>query len=112
MLGSEVYGTLVFTAASLEHLAERNIKAVDVADAVYGRHGPARVRAGRGVGQRWYVIAPLGTGEFLTCVFRTALPRDLEAEGAFLLSATGLQEPLGRVDSSSASARACPTRTR
>ena len=101
MPGSEVYWTLVFTAASLEHLAERNIEAVDVADAVYGRHGPARVRrAGRGVGQRWYVIAPLGTGGFLTCVFRAAHPRDLEAEGAFVLSAPGQQEPLGRVDSS------------
>src|SRR6266496_3749382 len=55
---------------------------------------------GAGVEQRWYVIAPLGTGEFLTCVFRTARPRDLEAEGAFLLSATGQQEPVGRVDSS------------
>jgi len=46
------------------------------------------------------VIAPLGTGEFLTCVFRTVRRRDLEAKGAFLLSATGQQEPLGRVDSS------------
>src|SRR6266496_3749379 len=51
MPGSDVYWTLVFTAASLEHLGERNIEAVDVADAVYGRHGPARVRgAGRGGG--------------------------------------------------------------
>jgi hypothetical protein len=31
-----VYWTLVFTAASLEHLAERNIDAVDVVGAVYG----------------------------------------------------------------------------
>jgi hypothetical protein len=38
--------TLVFTAASLEHLAEREIEAEDVADAVFGRHGPARVRRG------------------------------------------------------------------
>jgi hypothetical protein len=47
---ASVYWTLVFTAPSLEQLAERNIGAADVADAVYGQHGPARVRrGGRGV---------------------------------------------------------------
>ena len=48
--------TLVFTAASFEHLAERDIDADDVADTVFGRHGPARVRrGGRGVRLRWFV---------------------------------------------------------
>jgi hypothetical protein len=101
MLGSRVYWTLVFTAASLEHLAERDIEATDVADAVYGRNGPARVRrAGRGVRQRWFVVAPLDTGELLTCVFRVASPRDLEAEGTFTVSSTGRQESAGKFDSS------------
>jgi hypothetical protein len=60
MPGASVHWTLVFTAASLEHLAERNVEATDVVDAVYGRHGSARVRrAGRGARQRWFVIAPL-----------------------------------------------------
>ena len=82
MPGAGVYWTLVFTAASLEHLAKRNIEGTDVADAVYGRNGPARVgKGGGGAGQRWFVVAPLETGELLTCVFRVARPRDLEAEG-------------------------------
>lgn len=81
MPGAGVHWTLVFTAASLEHLAERNIEAADVVDAVYGRHGRARVRrTGRGVRQRWFVMAPLDTGELLTCVLRVASPRDLTAE--------------------------------
>ena len=101
MPGSRVYWTLVFTAASLEHLAERDIEATDVADAVYGRNGPARVRrAGRGARQRWFVIAPQDTGDLLTCVFRAAHPRDLEAEGAFVVSNTGQRESPGRFDSS------------
>jgi hypothetical protein len=37
-----------FTAASLEQLAERNIEATDVADAVYGETGRQEY-AGRGV---------------------------------------------------------------
>jgi hypothetical protein len=79
-----VYWTLVFTAASLEHLAERGIHAMDVTDAAYGKNGPARVRrSGRGARQRWFVVAPLETGDLLTCVFRAAHPRDLETEGAF-----------------------------
>ena len=101
MPGARVYWTLVFTAASLEHLAKRNIEGTDVADAVYGRNGPARVgKGGGGAGQRWFVVAPLETGALLTCVFRTARPRDLEAEGAFVVSSTGRPEPPGRFDSS------------
>jgi hypothetical protein len=91
----------VFTAASLEHLAERNVEAVDVAGAVYGEHGAARVRkSGTGSRRRWFVVAPLEDGELLTCVFRAALPRDLEAQGAFVTSAAGLPEPPGDFDSS------------
>jgi hypothetical protein len=101
MPGSQVYWTLVFTAASLEHLAERNIEARDVRDTVYGEHGPARVRrSGTGARRRWFVVAPLEDGELLTCVFRAAFPRDLEAEGAFIVSAEGLPEPPGEFDSS------------
>lgn len=75
---------------SLEHLAERNIGARDVLDAVYGRHGVARVRTlGRGRRQRWVVVAPLEGGEFVTCVVRAALSRDLDAEGAFVVSSSG-----------------------
>jgi hypothetical protein len=96
-----VHWTLVFTAASLEHLAERNIEAADVVDAVYGRHGRARVRRmGRGVGQRWFVMAPVDTGELLTCVLRLAFPRDLGAEGAFVISSDGLPEAPGSFDTS------------
>ena len=70
MPGARVHWTLVFTAASLEHLAERQIEAADVVEAVYGQHGPARVRrAGRGDRQRWFVIAPLESGELLTASF-------------------------------------------
>jgi hypothetical protein len=76
--------TLVFTASSLEHLAERDIDAYDVADAVFGRHGLARVRrGGRGNRTRWFVVAPMADGEFLTCVLRAAEPRDLEEDGVF-----------------------------
>ncbi len=79
--------TLVFTAASLEHLAERDIDADDVADAVFGRHGLARVRrGGRGTRTRWFVVAPLADGAFLTCVLRAAEPRDLDEEGVLLCS--------------------------
>jgi hypothetical protein len=84
----------------LDHLAERNVEAADVVDAVYGRHGVMRVRrTGAGAHQRWFVVAPLEGGELLTCVFRAALPRDLEAEGAFVVSAAGLPEPPGEFDS-------------
>ncbi len=98
---ARVHWTLVLTAASLEHLAERNVEAADVVDAVYGRHGLERVRrAGRGTRERWFVIAPLESGELLTCVFRAALPRDLNAEDAFVVSSAGVPERPGRFDSS------------
>lgn len=88
--------TLVFTPASLEHLAERSIDADDVADVVFGRYGTTRVRrSGRGHRTRWVVIAPLAGGELLTCVLREATPRDLSARGAFILSATGISEKPG-----------------
>jgi len=78
--------TLVFTAASLEHLAEREIDADDVADAVFGHYGLARVRrSGRGLRTRWFVTSPLANGEFLSCVPRAALSRDLDDEGVFVL---------------------------
>lgn len=101
MLGARVHWTLVFTTASLEHLAERNVEAVDVVDAVYGRHGSARVRrAGRGIRQRWFVMAPLDSGELVTCVLRAALPRDLDAEGVFVVSSAGRAEVAGKFDAS------------
>src|SRR5438309_10623740 len=101
MPSGKVHWTLVFTAASLDHLAERNIEAADVVDAVYGRHGPARVRrTGRVARERWFVVAPLEDGELLTCVFRAALVRDLNAVGAFMLTAEGSREPPGQVGSS------------
>ncbi len=91
-----LHWTLVFTEASLEHLAERSIDAEDVADVVFGRYGTPRVRkGGRGQRIRWFVIAPLAGGELLTCVLREATPRDLAAEGAFILSATGTPEEPG-----------------
>jgi hypothetical protein len=78
--------TLVFTDASLEHLSERDIGADDVADAVFGRHGPARVRrSGRGARTRWFIVAPLDSGEFLTCILRPAEPRDLDEQGVFVV---------------------------
>jgi len=87
--------TLVFTAASLEHLAEREIDAEDVADAVFGRYGLARVRrGGRGARTRWFVVAPLAHGEFLTCVLRAAEPRDLDEEGVFVVPRAGEGEQL------------------
>ena len=102
MPGGQVHWTLVFTAASLEHLAERNVEASDIVGAVYGEHGAARVRrSGKGTRERWFVVAPLEDGgELLTCVFRAALPRDLQAAGAFVVSSEGLPEPPGQFDSS------------
>ncbi len=97
----QVHWTLVFTAASLEHLAERDVDAPDVVDAVYGRYGPVRVRrTGRGARERWFIVAPLEDGELLTCVFRAALLRDLNAAGSFVLTAAGRREPSAKVDSS------------
>src|SRR5436190_1765735 len=64
MPSGQVHWTLVFTAASLDHLAERNVEVADVVDAVYGRHGPARVRrTGRGARERWFIVAPLEDGD-------------------------------------------------
>jgi hypothetical protein len=101
MPGAEVRWTLVFTVASLEHLAERHIEAVDVVDAVYGRHGQARLRrAGRGARQRWFVTAPLESGELLTCVFRAVLARDLETSGVFVISNGEREDAPAGVDSS------------
>src|SRR2546428_13721104 len=101
MPSGQVHWTLVFTAASLDHLAERNVEAADVVHAVYGRHGPARVRrTGRGARERWFVVAPLEDGELLTCVFRVALGRALNAAGAVVLTADGSRDPPGQVDSS------------
>jgi hypothetical protein len=92
---------LVFTAASLEHLAEREIDADDVADAVFGHYGLARVRrGGRGTRTRWFVVAPLANGEFLTCVLRTANPRDLDGEGVFVLPLTNKADQRLAFDSS------------
>jgi hypothetical protein len=69
-------------------------------DAVYGENGVARVRrSGKGVHQRWFVVAPLEEEELLTCVFRAALPRDLRAEGAFVVSSERRAEPPGQFDS-------------
>jgi hypothetical protein len=93
MPGARVYWTLVFTDNSLEHLAERGIDADDVADTVFGRHGPTRVRhGGSGKNERWFVVGPLADGLLLTCVLRAAKPRDLEAEGAFVVPPMGLPE--------------------
>jgi hypothetical protein len=81
-----LHWTLVFTTTSLEHLAKREVAAQDVADAVFGAHGPVRVRrTGRGARERWFIVAPVTGGELLTCVLRAAEPRDLDAEGAFSL---------------------------
>jgi hypothetical protein len=89
----------VFTAASIEHLAERNIVASDVAEAVFGQHGAVRVRrAGRGPRERWYVVAPVRGGALITCVFRAATPRDLAAEGAFALPPSAAIQRRQRVD--------------
>jgi hypothetical protein len=101
MPGAEVRWTLVFTMASLEHLAERHIEGADVVDAVYGRHGRARLRrAGRGARQRWFVTAPLESGELLTCIFRVVLARDLETSGVFAISNGEREEAPATVDSS------------
>ncbi len=91
-----LHWTLVFTAASLEHLAKRDIAAEEVADAVFSRYGAARVRLFvRGLRLRWLVVAPLEGGELLSCVFRAAMPRDLTAEGAFVVPITGVPEEPG-----------------
>jgi hypothetical protein len=84
---SLLHWLLVFTTDSLEHLEERDIDADDVADSVFGRFGPARVRrAGRGIRTRWFVIGPVRGGALLTCVFRMVESRDLLARGVFVLT--------------------------
>ena len=101
MPGAWVRWTLVFTAPSLEHLAERGIEAEDVVDAIYGRHGPARVRrTGRADRQRWFVMAPLEGGELLTCIFRAVLARDLKTPGVFIISHGEREEATATIDSS------------
>jgi hypothetical protein len=91
-----LHWTLVFTAASLAHLADRDLEADDVADAVFGRYGAARVRkGGRGRHTRWFVVAPLVGGALVTCVVREATPRDLTAEGAFVIPPAGVPEEPG-----------------
>lgn len=101
MRAERLYWTLVFTPASLEHLEEREIGAEDVADVVWGVHGPARVRrVGRGVRERWFVVGPLSSAEFLTCVLRRATPRDLDADDAFVISSIRDREAPGSLTAS------------
>src|SRR5215472_16539915 len=81
---------LVFMPSTLEHLAEREIDADDVADVVFARYGPARVRrGGRGERTRWFIVAPTAEGELMTCVLRGARPRDLDSENAFVIPPAG-----------------------
>jgi hypothetical protein len=85
--------SLVFTPSSLEHLAERDIDADDVADVVFGRYGSARIRrGGRGERTRWFIVAPTAGGELMTCVLRAARPRDLDSKDALVIPAAGDDE--------------------
>jgi hypothetical protein len=85
--------SLVFTPSSLEHLAERDIDADDVADVVFGRYGSARIRrGGRGERTRWFIVAPTAGGELMTCVLRAARPRDLDSKDALVIPAAGGDE--------------------
>jgi hypothetical protein len=96
-----LHWTLVFTPSSLEHLAEREIAAEEVADAVFGSYGPTFVRkSGRGQRLRWLVVAPLEGGELLSCVLREATPHDVAAEGAFVIPMTGVPEEPGEFKAS------------
>ena len=64
-----------------------------MANAVFGEYGAAFVRRiGSGRDLRWLIIAPLEDEGLLSCVLRAAEPRDLEAEGAFVVPATGIPE--------------------
>lgn len=95
--GARLYWTLVFTPASVAHLSERGIDADDVAEAVFGHYGPARVRrGGRRTGERWFIVGPSAGGALMTCVFRAAQPRDLETQGAFVIPAPGRRGGPGR----------------
>lgn len=74
----------MFTADNIEHLANRSIEPDDVAEIVFGVHGRALVRReGRGARERWLITGPVEIGQLVTCVFRTAAQRDLEAIDAF-----------------------------
>jgi hypothetical protein len=91
-----LHWTLVFTMASLEHVAARHIDAADVADAVVGRYGPVWVRrGGRGSRERWFVMAQVSGGELMTCVLRAAERRDVDADGAIIMPLTGLPKAPG-----------------
>jgi hypothetical protein len=80
--------SLVFNAPSLEHLAERDIDAGDVVNAIFGGHGVPHVRFnGSGHAKRWFVVAPRDDGSLLTCIFRTAHADDLEEKGALVVPA-------------------------
>lgn len=82
-------------------MAERDIAAEEVAEAVFGYYGPPFVRkSGRDQRVRWLVIAPLAGGELLSCVLRQAMPRDLMAEGAFVIPATEVPEESGEFKAS------------
>ena len=97
MPGGRLFWTLVFTDSSLQHLAERGIDEDDVAESVFRQHGAVRVRrAGRGSSERWFVVAPSADGQLITCVLRAAEPRDLEADGAFVIPPMGLPEQPGK----------------
>ena len=107
MPGAKVTWRLVFTAASLEHLSQRDLTAEEITDAVFGRYGAVRVRrAGRGENERWYVVAPVRGGALITCVFRAAGPSDLTEHGAFVLPASATSE---HRRGSEASLRLCVT---
>lgn len=96
-----LHWTLVFSTSSLEHLAERDIATEEVAEAVFGYYGPALIRkSSRGQRLHWLVIAPLEGGELLSCVLRQAMPRDLTAEGAFVVPATRVPEEPGEFKAS------------
>ncbi len=45
-------------------------------------------------------MAPVAGGELLTCILRAARPRDLQAEGAFVIPATGQPEDPGQFSES------------
>ena len=78
----------MFTPSSVEHLTERDIDADDVADVVFARYGPVRVRrGGRGECTRWFIVAPLSGGELMTCVLRVARSHDLDSKDAFVFPA-------------------------
>ncbi len=82
--------TLVFTPSSVEHLAERDIDADDVADVVFGRYGPGTGPTWR-TGRMHPVVhsGSLSGGELMTCVLRVARSHDLDSKDAFVILARG-----------------------